>query len=312
MYKFAFFHEFGYLEIERMTTDEEVEWMRTAYDAFEAAPRTGFPDQLFDVARPYGSTEEPELGQLLFPERRVTGIADTAMYRNGRRVAARLLDVPERDVEHWGHIIFKPPYVGAATPWHQDEAYWTADLSYHAVGGWTALDDTTVDNGCLWFVPGSHKGGVLAHRHMGDDPAVHILEFADDVDVSAAVPVPFARAAPPSTTRARFTARVQTRPIADGGRGQTNISSRRSSSTSRPTDRGCKRDSTRCGNELRHARDRPRFAQASTGVRAVAGAWRTSLSSSAFVQHANSSVVPFGSLKYIDRMNTSPSSVSAS
>jgi ectoine hydroxylase-related dioxygenase (phytanoyl-CoA dioxygenase family) len=186
----AFFHEFGYLEIERMTTDEEVDWMRTAYDAFEAAPRSGFPDHLFDVARPYGSTEEPELGQLLFPERRVTGIADTAMYRNGRRVAARLLDVPECDVEHWGHIIFKPPHVGAATPWHQDEAYWAADLSYHAIGGWTALDDTTVDNGCLWFVPGSHKGGVLAHRHMGGDPAVHILEFADDVDVSAALPVP--------------------------------------------------------------------------------------------------------------------------
>ena len=39
-------------------------------------------------------------------------------------------------------------------------------------------------------MPGSHRGHVLAHRHLGDDPAVHILEFADDVDVSAAVPVP--------------------------------------------------------------------------------------------------------------------------
>ena len=60
---------------------------------------------------------------------------------------------------------------------------------------------------------------------------------------------------------------------------------------------------------------RPRLIesdQTSTGVRAVAGACRTSVSSSTFVQHANSSVVPFGSLKYIDRMNTSPSSVAAS
>ena len=69
----AFFREHGYLAVERLTTDEEVEWLRAAYDAFEAAPRSGFPDQLFDVARPYGSTEEPELGQLLFPEQRIDG-----------------------------------------------------------------------------------------------------------------------------------------------------------------------------------------------------------------------------------------------
>lgn len=120
----------------------------------------------------------------------VAGVRDTAMYRNGRQIAAKLLDVREADIEHWGHLIFKPPNFGAATPWHQDEAYWSVDLSYHAVGAWTPLDDTDVDNGCLWFVPGSHKGDVLRHRHLRDDPAVHILEFAEEVDVSTAVPIP--------------------------------------------------------------------------------------------------------------------------
>ena len=57
------------------------------------------------------------------------------------------------------------------------------------------LDDADVDNGCLWFVPGSHRGDVLAHRHLGDDPAVHILELVDEVDTSAAVPVPLRPAA---------------------------------------------------------------------------------------------------------------------
>ena len=67
------------------------------------------------------------------------------------------------------------------------------------------------------------------------------------------------------------------------------------------------------GHEPRPVRPRLiELAQTSTGVRAVAGVCRTSVSSSTFVQHANSSVVPFGSLKYIDRMNTSPSSVAAS
>lgn len=44
--------------------------------------------------------------------------------------------------------------------WHQDEIYIpTRDRSL--TGGWIALDDATLDNGCLWVIPGSHKPGVL-------------------------------------------------------------------------------------------------------------------------------------------------------
>ena len=44
--------------------------------------------------------------------------------------------------------------------WHQDEDFIpTRDNSL--VGGWIALDDATIENGCLWVIPGSHKPGVL-------------------------------------------------------------------------------------------------------------------------------------------------------
>lgn len=186
----ASFEEHGHLTIERITTDEEVAWLRAAYDTFESEPRSGFPDTLFDVARPYGSTDEPDLGQLLFPERRIDGVHDTAMWRNGRRIASRLLGVDEDVIESWGHLIFKPPRHGGETPWHQDEAYWEVHLAYHAVASWVALDDTDVDNGCLWFVPGSHRDGVRPHRHLDDDPSVHILELVEPADTSTAVAVP--------------------------------------------------------------------------------------------------------------------------
>ncbi len=53
----------------------------------------------------------------------------------------------------------KPPgYPGQQ--WHQDETYIpTRDRSL--VGAWIAMDDATVDNGCLWVVPGSHRPGQL-------------------------------------------------------------------------------------------------------------------------------------------------------
>lgn len=44
--------------------------------------------------------------------------------------------------------------------WHQDERFIpTRDRSL--LGAWLAIDDATVDNGCLWVVPGSHRNGYL-------------------------------------------------------------------------------------------------------------------------------------------------------
>jgi len=186
----AFFAAHGYLVFDRVTTDEELEWLREVYDALTALPRTGFPDMFFDPSRPYGTKEFPDLGQLIRPERFVPRVVETAMWRNAKRIATRLLGVAEEKVENWGHLVLKPPRVGGETPWHQDEAYWEPEKTYHAVGGWMPLDDATIENGCLWFLPGSHEGDVLAHKHLGDDPAVHVLELVREPDLSGAVPVP--------------------------------------------------------------------------------------------------------------------------
>ena len=53
--------------------------------------------------------------------------------------------------------------------WHQDEYFIpTRDRSLTAV--WIALDDATVENGCLWVLPGSHRRGVLYPARDQDDP----------------------------------------------------------------------------------------------------------------------------------------------
>jgi phytanoyl-CoA hydroxylase len=53
--------------------------------------------------------------------------------------------------------------------WHQDETHIpTRDRSLTAV--WIALDDATIENGCLWVIPGSHTLGVLYPDREQDDP----------------------------------------------------------------------------------------------------------------------------------------------
>ncbi|MEX2244592.1 MAG: phytanoyl-CoA dioxygenase family protein [Fimbriimonadaceae bacterium] len=52
--------------------------------------------------------------------------------------------------------------------WHQDEDYIpTRDRSL--TGVWLALDDATVENGCLWVIPGSHRPGVLWPMNFHED-----------------------------------------------------------------------------------------------------------------------------------------------
>ena len=79
----------------------------------------------------------------------------------------------------------KPPYIGSEKPWHQDNAYFN-HLPLELVGtAWVALDDATVDNGCMHVLPGQHRRGPLRHHHTIDCEIV-----ADRLDPSLAVPVP--------------------------------------------------------------------------------------------------------------------------
>jgi phytanoyl-CoA hydroxylase len=74
--------------------------------------------------------------------------------------------------------------------WHQDEAHIpTRDRSLTAA--WIALDDATVENGCLWVLPGSHRAGVLHPvRDHGDPRFDHTAEaYGFDHSDDDAVPV---------------------------------------------------------------------------------------------------------------------------
>ena len=53
--------------------------------------------------------------------------------------------------------LLKQPNIGAAQAPHQDEMYLTTTPAGKVFGIWVALDDATEENGCLDFIPGSHK-----------------------------------------------------------------------------------------------------------------------------------------------------------
>jgi hypothetical protein len=52
--------------------------------------------------------------------------------------------------------------------WHQDE-YFIPTRDRSLTGAWIAMDDATVENGCLWVLPGSHRPGVIYNQHEHGD-----------------------------------------------------------------------------------------------------------------------------------------------
>jgi ectoine hydroxylase-related dioxygenase (phytanoyl-CoA dioxygenase family) len=190
----AEFHEQGFTHVERLTTDEEVAWLRDRFAEVFSPENENQVGGYFDASRPMGSTAEqsgpPVLPQAIGPEHKIPELLQTIAYRNAKRIAEQLLAVPQADLESWTHMIDKPPRTGHDTPWHQDEAFWELNLGYHACAVWLALDDVDVDNGCMEFRPGSHRLGIVPHRHLYDDPMVSALVVDDDMDDAVSVAVP--------------------------------------------------------------------------------------------------------------------------
>ncbi len=67
-----------------------------------------------------------------------------------------------KPVRFWHDQLFcKPAKHGGVVAWHQDYSYWTRSVPMQHLTVWVGLDDASRENGCLQYVPGSHKWGLL-------------------------------------------------------------------------------------------------------------------------------------------------------
>ena len=71
---------------------------------------------------------------------------------------------------YFSQIFFKPPEGGGPKPAHQDNYYFGPNDNDGVVTAWIALDDATLENGCLYFGDGSHRGPVYPHMAPADEP----------------------------------------------------------------------------------------------------------------------------------------------
>lgn len=86
-------------------------------------------------------------------------------FSRGPDLAELAAELGLRQPQVWqSQLIFKQPHIGGEVGWHQDASFFeTTPISVTTF--WFALEDATLDNGCLWAEPGGHRS-PLRERYV--------------------------------------------------------------------------------------------------------------------------------------------------
>ncbi len=158
--QFEFFELEGYLPVEDILSDKEMTFYDQTYN--------GFINNEFDTNELRSDLSGKEdnnkeyITQIMLPSKIYPDILQHSMHQKGLAIAQELLG--EDMILDFDMLINKAPHTNQSTPWHQDAAYWIDMPDKRALSIWFAIDEATLDNGCMWYTPKSHKLPLRKHH----------------------------------------------------------------------------------------------------------------------------------------------------
>ena len=161
-----FYQRYGYLAGLRMLSDEQVEVLREQFkELIDPSPEAR------SLFYEFNSNESADPSRILFHAlgawRIAAGFHDLLWNPAFTMAASQLL---AGSVRFWhDQLFYKPAHHGGVVAWHQDYSYWTRTQPMAHLSCWIGLDDSTRDNGCVHYVPGSHKWELLPITGLAGD-----------------------------------------------------------------------------------------------------------------------------------------------
>ena len=161
-----FYQAHGYVAGIRLLDDQQVEALRGELDRITDPEHPGRP-----LFYEYNSNESSDPSRKLFHAlgawRVAPGFHDLLWNPLFTVPASQLLGGA---VRFWhDQIFYKPAHHGGVVAWHQDFSYWTRTTPMAHLSCWIGLDDATSQNGCLHYVPGSHRWDLLPVTGLAED-----------------------------------------------------------------------------------------------------------------------------------------------
>lgn len=186
-----FFRENGFLGVENVVAPELVAAMRQRIEELCEAWNS-------DEARRVGAQQEADVAGAVTDAKTaqtVRKFADLVTHEpifKEHALNPALLDLVEDLIGiplnlYADQALLKPPRVGSEKMPHQDNAYFRVEPSDAVITVWCALDDATVENGCMHYLPGTHRGGLVSHQAIPGTP--HLVPEGFDPDKAVPVPI---------------------------------------------------------------------------------------------------------------------------
>jgi len=164
--KVDFFRENGYVRFDSVLDASELENVREAL-GYALDHRDGFVRDLASTDADDGGKDK--ILQMVNLWENFPAIKTYTMNSRLAGMARRLSGSPTVRLFH-DQALVKEPGPSAASPWHQDQPYWPVK-DPGMISCWMALDDVTIEKGCMQFIAGSHKWGEFPPMSFtGDGP----------------------------------------------------------------------------------------------------------------------------------------------
>jgi ectoine hydroxylase-related dioxygenase (phytanoyl-CoA dioxygenase family) len=150
----------GFLVVEDFLSPEELEhWRKAVTTAVKERGGKKIPGKEIKIGEADGINEDADyfgkvFDQLLNLWQTNDKVKDLMLDHRIGKMAAQLAGVSGIRIWH-DQALIKRPWANP-TAWHLDTPFWSFS-DRNAISIWVALDDATLENGCLFFLPGSHK-----------------------------------------------------------------------------------------------------------------------------------------------------------
>ncbi|MDZ4817083.1 MAG: phytanoyl-CoA dioxygenase family protein [Verrucomicrobiota bacterium] len=164
------FHELGWVVVKRVLDQATVRKIKEEIaDAHERFARPDAP-QIPNVScswEPHVPKDQPKKIEQLMGGQIISPTLNQVLRRTDVLDMVEQILGPEIELFH-SKFLMKAPNVGSGKfPWHQDYGYWHFSEKVPAqLNCAFAIDDQTIENGCLHYVPGSHKDGLREHLNF--------------------------------------------------------------------------------------------------------------------------------------------------
>lgn len=154
-----FFHHNGFVSGIKLLDERQIETIKSELSAIADPQHPGH-----ELFYEFHSNESTDPSTILFHAlgawRITEGLHDVLWNPRFLVAASQLLG--NSAVRFWHDQLFwKPAKQGGVVAWHQDYSYWTRTKPVAHLTCWCGLDDSTIENGCLQYIPGSHRWGLL-------------------------------------------------------------------------------------------------------------------------------------------------------